>query len=176
MKQTVILYWVLLCVPGWVWGADHPIFKIELLVFTQDGYTTEVFSQTESTIDWPSNTVSDEAYQKVDRTFWRLDGVANRLDKKAGYRLLYHSAWLQPIPPNRLSVPVRIQNPERTLNGYFRIQRGHLVHLLTDIEYTPPSASVIYHLSEKRRFKFNEIHYLDHPRLGVIARVTPIDD
>jgi hypothetical protein len=175
MKQTVIIYLVLWFGSGWAW-ADDPVFKIELVIFAQNSHSTEVFRQTQSAIDWPSRMVSNEAYPKVDPAYLRLGGIAERLDKHGAYRLLQHLAWLQTIPSNSLSVPVRIQNPEGTLNGYFRIQRGHLVHLLTDIEYTPLNAGAIYRLSEKRRFKFNEIHYLDHPKFGVITRVTPIND
>lgn len=31
------------------------------------------------------------------------------------------------------------------------------------------------HMQQKRRMRSNEVHYLDHPMLGVIAKVTPLD-
>ncbi len=33
-----------------------------------------------------------------------------------------------------------------------------------------------YFLSEKRRLKFGEIHYFDHPKLGVILGVWPVEE
>jgi hypothetical protein len=33
--------------------------------------------------------------------------------------------------------------------------------------------NVLYHLHESRRMRSNELHYLDHPKLGLIVKVTP---
>jgi hypothetical protein len=35
------------------------------------------------------------------------------------------------------------------------------------------AARSAYRLSERRRIRSGELHYFDHPRFGVIARVTP---
>ncbi len=49
-----------------------------------------------------------------------------------------------------------------------------------DLEYTGDVVdgeafrTVVYRLKEKWRIKLNEIHYLDHPRFGVIAKVKPV--
>ena len=37
------------------------------------------------------------------------------------------------------------------------------------------SADTRFHLSEKRRLRSGELHYLDHPALGVLILVTPLD-
>ena len=33
----------------------------------------------------------------------------------------------------------------------------------------------VYYLSEKRRVKFGEVHYFDHPRFGAIVGVWPAE-
>ena len=33
-----------------------------------------------------------------------------------------------------------------------------------------------FHLTEKRRLRSGELHYLDHPALGVLLLITPLDD
>lgn len=36
-------------------------------------------------------------------------------------------------------------------------------------------SSPVYHLGERRRMRSGELHYVDHPRFGVLLRVTPVD-
>lgn len=43
---------------------------------------------------------------------------------------------------------------------------------LTTIDKIPLRAA---HVNQSRRMRSNELHYLDHPMLGVLVRVTPVD-
>lgn len=38
----------------------------------------------------------------------------------------------------------------------------------------PPPTFLTYRLNSSRRMRSNEIHYIDHPALGVIAHITPV--
>ena len=40
-----------------------------------------------------------------------------------------------------------------------------------DAVFYPPH----YFLSEKRRLKFKEVHYFDHPKFGAVVGVWPVD-
>jgi len=152
-------------------SAAERSYKIELLVFAQDMPTTEVFEQTESQIYWPKYVSDLSSYNKASL---QLNASYEKLLRSHKYHPLVHLAWGQTIKANSLGPAVRITNPEGTLDGFIQIQRGHLLHLKADFEYSV--GTVIYHLNEKRRFKLNEIHYLDHPKFAVIARVSPIGD
>lgn len=156
--------------------AASGLYKIELLVFSQDMPNTEVFDQTNSLIAWPKHVVDRISYQQVGREQMNLLGSYSRLSRGQNYRVLMHVAWTQSVKANRLGTAVRIANPEGTINGFFRLQRGHLVHMIADIEYAPDpyQGAVMYRLNEKRRFKLNETHYLDHPRFGILARISPL--
>jgi len=65
-----------------------------------------------------------------------------------------------------------------TVSGHIALYTGTFLHLDTDLAYTldrrTNGAPASYRLHEVRRVKFNEIHYLDSPRLGVLARVTKL--
>jgi peptidoglycan-binding protein CsiV len=154
-------------------AAQGKAFKIELIVFAQDQATSETFDQTDSAIKWPSRLAALGSYHQVASEHRSLHGVYTRLQQSASYRPLMHVAWTQSISENSLGRAVQLQNTSGTLDGYFRLQRGHVLHLITDLEYRP-KGRVIYRLNEKRRFKFNEIHYLDHPKFGVVVRVSPL--
>lgn len=153
--------------------ADSKSYKIEVLVFAQDQSSSEVFDQIESEIEWPRRLADLGNYQQVASEYMTLHGIKAKLQRSTGYRPLLHVAWTQSIPANTVGTAVQLQNPPGSVNGYFRVQRGHYLHMIVDLEYSP-SGSLYYRLNEKRRFKFNEIHYLDHPKFGIIARVTPL--
>jgi len=150
--------------------AESKSYKIELLVFAQDKPSSEVFDQYDSQIQWPTRLVDISKFPQAPLS---LTGIRAKLQRTVGYHPLLHTAWIQAIGSNRISTAVHFTNNSGTVNGFFRIQRGHYLHLITDLEYTP-DGSLIYRLNEKRRFKLKEIHYLDHPRFGVIVRVYPL--
>jgi len=155
-------------------SAAERLYKIELLIFSQDMPNTEIFEQTESQIAWPRRIVNRSAYKRVDPAFMNLHGSYAKLNRTQNYQALMHVAWVQTVKSNRLGQAVKISTPEGTINGFFQLQRGNLVHMIVDLEYS--TDSVIYRLREKRRFKLNETHYLDHPKFGVIARVSPLEN
>ena len=170
--MTKIKYGILLSVLCLISGqsfAEGRRYKIELIVFSQQSATNEVFDQYQSQIQWPQALQALDVYSAAGKS---LTGIWRRLQASSEYRPLVHVAWVQRIGANRLGTAIRIHNAGRGIDGFFRVQRGNLLHLIADFEYQP-EGDLIYHLKEKRRFKLNEIHYLDHPQFGVIVRVSP---
>lgn len=153
-------------------NASAKSYKIELLVFSQNLRNSESFNQTRSHVNWPKRLGDLSDYNMLSSNHLNLKGSAAALSGSRNYQTLMHVAWVQNVRRNSLSKAVKISNGSGSINGYFRLQRGNLVHLIVDLEYSPQS--VFYRLKEKRRFKLNETHYLDHPKFGVLVRVSPI--
>lgn len=168
-KSLAVLIVSFFCIYG---NATAGSYKIELLIFSQNIPTSEVFDRSDSSINWPNRVVSLSAYKNVSTQHLNLRHSYTKLASVQNYRPLMHVAWIQSIGSNRLGNAVQIKNPEGTINGFFRIRRGNLLHMIADIEYS--RGSVIYRLNEKRRFKLNETHYLDHPKFGILARISPL--
>jgi len=152
--------------------ASEKQYKIELLIFSQTGVSSEVFDQMDSTIVWPDRLIRLSAIQKVSPQYLNLSSIYAVLARNQSYHPLLHTAWIQSVRKNHLSTAVQITGGEGRINGFVRIQRGHLLHLISDIEYS--NGGVIYRINEKRRFKLNEIHYLDHPKFGLLIRISPV--
>lgn len=83
--------------------------------------------------------------------------------------------------PLRISAgaPVALANGSQisTVSGHIALYTGTFLHLDADLAYTFDGANgtpVSYRLNEIRRVKFDELHYIDSPRLGVLARVTKV--
>ncbi len=173
MKKSKIMIFVILSLMAGQLMAKGRLYKIELLIFSQHMPNSEVFEQTESQIKWPRRLKSRSAFKAASPEFMRLHGSYASMARSQQYQPLMHVAWIQSVKSNSYSQAVQITDPAGRLNGYFRLQRGNLVHMIADLEYS--SGSVIYRLKEKRRFKLNETHYLDHPKFGVLARVSPVN-
>jgi hypothetical protein len=61
------------------------------------------------------------------------------------------------------------------LDGTVSLARARFLHLAVDLIYVDPQTGVPMQLKETRRMRSNELHYLDHPRFGVLVQVTPLN-
>jgi hypothetical protein len=61
------------------------------------------------------------------------------------------------------------------LDGTVSLTRSRFLHLAVDLIYVDPDTGVPMQLKESRRMRSNELHYLDHPRFGVLVQVTPLN-
>lgn len=61
------------------------------------------------------------------------------------------------------------------LDGTVSLTRARFLHLAADLIYVDPATGIPMQLRESRRMRSNELHYLDHPRFGVLVQVTPVN-
>lgn len=184
--------------------ADERWYQVEVIVFSQNAQNTEVFEQTSPELSLPANLAflsqseyalpsllqNPVAYARVKPEDRLLNGSYNNLQRNSNYQPLLHESWVQPAKSNQVNKGVHLgvkgnNNEEDILNGILKIQRGHYLHLIMDMEYAPGqftstdetafSEPVIYHLKEKRRLRLNEVHYLDHPTFGIIVTIKPLE-
>ena len=105
--------------------------------------------------------------------------ITSLLDRDGHYRVLAHQHWQQTIDAKTVAKPVRVvaANPAE-MEGTVRFFMSRHLHLDVDLlfrDITAGSGNVSYRLSEQRKLKSQETHYFDHPRLGVLVRVMPLD-
>lgn len=112
-----------------------------------------------------------------------LNDSAQRLRNSAGYRVLTHSAWLQPALSRSRAKPIAI-NGER-LEGQVRIHVATYLHADLDLWLLDSQSSSVSadgelqnprnpNLKELRRLRSRQVHYFDHPRLGALLRMEPV--
>lgn len=157
--------------------ADTARFKIEVMVFSQNGNSREMFQSKDTRIQWPAAIAELSDFTEVEKG---LGGFYSALLSGTGYQSLFHRAWLQNIEVETEGTPVRIQDANGLLKGWISLRRGQILQLTADFEFSPTEVSDYsapassFRLKESRAVKFNEIHYFDHPKFGVIARVSPL--
>jgi len=151
--------------------ADQRWFQVELIVFQQQASTTEVFEQTETEIKPVGRYAQVSAGNKT------LQNTYNRLKRARDYQPFYYQSWKIPVASGSVSLPIDIAGSDVDLEGWVKIQRGNLLHVIVDLELSPPeSDGLIYRLNEKRRVLLNEVHYLDHPLFGAVVKVSPLEE
>ncbi len=157
--------------------AEGGAYQIELIVFSQAMPNTETFEQTASQIHWTPDLTELSAYKKSDAT--TLDDSYAALSKDSTYQPIFHVAWIQPVVEGGLNAPVHIQSADAKLNGYVQMLQAQGMQIMVDLELNSNQGdgsgkTVIYRLNEKRAIKQNEVYYLDHPKFGVVAKISPL--
>ena len=104
---------------------------------------------------------------------WQLASAEAALKASASFTPLAHLLLAAVVPQNgRTTAKLEeLLAPGTPLAGSIAIQRSQYLFLAVDVDYQSPEGA-LYPLRERRRLKFGETHYFDHPAFGLIARVT----
>lgn len=62
-----------------------------------------------------------------------------------------------------------------TVNGTLRVRLGRFLHLESQLVFTDPEDRRSYRLSESRKMRSRELHYIDNPRFGILTRIVPVE-
>ena len=111
---------------------------------------------------------------------FKLTGIYDTLRRSRNYQPLAHFGWTQPGYARNDAKLLTINSlvPAGSgIVGQVALTRGRYLHLTVDLVYDAPGAAgeptQRFVLRQSRRMRSNERHYLDSPRFGVIAIVTP---
>ena len=106
--------------------------------------------------------------------------------RKGGHRIIGHGMWLQPVPDRDTAIPLLLQLGERADSGLYEVEgtisvtRGRYLHIDVQLWKNDPGPVVgerhsFVELRESRRMRSREVHYLDHPVLGILVKIVPAD-
>lgn len=164
-------------------------------------------------------------YSKIPKDSFRLSSEAEKLTSSKKYKILYHSAWIQPglDKENAESIHIKAtedhitsqaldsltpsiinntsinnyqpsfnkapQEEENTiLEGLIKVELGRYLHINFDLKYKRDLAPVqgvinipslknykdikYYPVKMHRRMRSKEVHYIDHPLIGILVLAT----
>lgn len=106
---------------------------------------------------------------------FKLTAIADSLRRSRNYQPLVHFGWTQPGFPRTEARYMSIEGlvPAGTgLGGQIALSRGRYLHLTLELTYDSPEDGRMV-LKQTRRMRSNERHYIDHPKFGVVAVITP---
>jgi Peptidoglycan-binding protein, CsiV len=113
--------------------------------------------------------------QVLPRENFRMTALAGSLQRSRSYKPIAHFGWSQMGTPLNATSPVPLGDllPAGSLTGSAGLALGRYLHLTLDLSYQPPGDAHHYVLRQTRRMRSKERNYIDHPRFGVIALITP---
>jgi hypothetical protein len=143
------------------------------------------------------------SFQLIPAEELTMSASADRLARRSGFQVLYHGAWLQPVPPRDAPEYLLLQTGARVagrhqLEGVMAVTLGRYLHFQASFSYTEPGMGLepmglvlnpdgsgtparspaetrpVMIMNQSRRMRSEEIHYLDHPKLGIIVRIDPV--
>jgi hypothetical protein len=112
-----------------------------------------------------------------------LAAGARRLAEQGGYQILFHRTWIQNLAAREPAPLIFVQSARNAeglalLEGTLRIRRERGLRFDTTLWYRAPDAEpadVGYiAIREERRLGEGQVHYIDHPKLGIIVRTTEV--
>ena len=110
-----------------------------------------------------------------------LNNERRLLDEEADLRVTHHLSWLQNVPERDKPLSIMVAKTDANLAGFVSVTIGRYLHFEADLwttlerndDLAPPPDNQFVALRESRRMRSNELHYLDHPALGVITKISP---
>ncbi len=175
-------------------ASDVPSYDVELIIFrhlsseaTEEVWDLELSKGEGLTIPDEDGTPFDPAGaspEPTTQTFpplaaskMKLGAIEDTLRRSRTYRPLAHFGWTQPGYARNAAPSISIDGlvpADSGVSGKVALSRGRYLHLTLDLAFTPPDApGERYVLRQSRRMRSNERHYIDHPKFGVIAVITP---
>lgn len=136
---------------------------------------------------------------------YTMGDILGRLERLDVYEPLMHFGWSQVTWPDEETLPIELGTmgtPPEGLNGSLRLYLSRYLHLVVDLQLDAPEAResmdaqssygdyrslneygdvgepdpVRFRISENRILRSGELRYFDHPKFGVLARVTRVED
>ncbi|MEM1261810.1 MAG: CsiV family protein [Pseudomonadota bacterium] len=133
-------------------------------------------------------TVIEFRYRPVEADL-KFDDYVDRMRRSRDFRALIHTAWEQPgygrDVASALDLARVTRLPDR-LSGSITLWLGRFLHLdvALDLAQLPgagettafdPGPTVSYKMRESRLLRSRRLHFLDHPKFGMLVRIDPVE-
>ncbi len=179
-------------------------YTVELIIFedTQSRYMfSEDWSFNDSRNKKAMGEVDNSAIikRRKDKHFkmldWKGAELADELEKLSSnstYRVIYSQRWRQTgrsrdevisIPIDTTPASADPAQAKAFITGQVKLIMSRYLHFNVDLEYhrnivdqdTLEVASKVFPVISERRMRSREVHYIDHPLIGIIVLATPFD-
>ena len=143
--------------------------------------------ETETELDEQAAAIAASGRYRLLRHFaWRQPGLdeseAKAIRVNVGRTLDMYlpediGSYEQFIPASAAPRPDRTrQVRSSTVSGTLKVRLGRFLHLESLLVFTDEESGQSFRLSESRKMRSTELHYVDNPRFGLLARILPIPE
>ena len=179
-----------------LWGqaaraAVPAIYDVELVVFSNEPSSDngEKWNRPDSDAIRPSGSFPENHFTELAAAYYTLNNISQALERSGRHTVLFHRAWRQLAYDKARAVAYPVhsiaENRRDSIEGVIKLVRERFLHLDVNLQLMSaingtqvmfsdsPNSKPAFELVESRRINSNVLHYFDHPRFGLIARVTP---
>ena len=125
-----------------------------------------------------------------------LTAKYQRINASSEYNVIFYGAWRQTGLDKENAFKIAINNLENNhtsstknhLSGSFKLVLARYLHLYTELSYLrsqtvthvtdslddTDSGNESYLLQSHRRMRSKELHYIDHPLVGILVQINPV--
>lgn len=126
----------------------------------------------------PISAQSGASFPALPASKMKLTAIEETLRRSRAYQPLAHIGWTQPGYARDAATFLSINSlvpASSGLQGQIALSRGRYLHLTLDLvlDGSVSGDGSSYVLRQTRRMRSNERHYIDSPKFGVIAIITP---
>lgn len=152
--------------------------------FADDGTATVLEEKSGEPLRLPAS-----GFTRLPRGDFKMDDIMGRLQRLRAYEPVMHFGWTQATFPEELTRTIELSSlttPRAGFDGSFRLYLSRFLHLVVDLQLDAAVADnaatlervgpVRFRIEEDRIFRSGELRYFDHPKFGVLAKVTRVDE
>jgi len=160
-------------------------YDVELIIFER---TSRTAAMNES---WPEDpgrpdlhnathiTAKKGLYARLPNSKRTLTNVAKRMRRASGKPVrLTHMLWRQPAVSKSKATPIHVAGKTKTgsVIGTAKVSVKRYLHIDLDLllETTNGPAPGRFRMQAHRRMRSGVLHYIDHPIMGALVRITPV--
>lgn len=147
------------------WGVEASSAEQRVGIPDEESGATEAPAPTAPIVSFPALPASK----------MKLTAIEETMRRSRAYQPLAHIGWTQPGFARNTAKYLSVSSlvPAASgLQGQIALSRGRYLHLTLDLVYDSQGEQR-YVLRQTRRMRSNERHYIDSPKFGVIAVITP---
>lgn len=136
--------------------------------------------------DNAASIASSRRYRLLRHFAWRQPGLDSRNAKPVRISVGNRTTLYLPddLKPYKDFIPAAMNaSAERpreirttTVMGTIKVHLGRFLHMEANLVYTDPDTQQGFRLSQSRKMRSRELHYIDNPRFGILTRILPLED
>jgi hypothetical protein len=131
----------------------------------------------------------DTGLARMSWTDFTMGDIRSRLDRLSAYQPVMHFGWTQSTYPAEQTRDIRLASIAARaggIDGTLKLYLSRFLHLVVDLQMDAdaepmsdtfaPAVPPRYRIQEDRIFRSGELRYFDHPKFGVLAKVTRAEE
>ena len=173
-------------------AAQTTNYRVELVLFTHRDAASQPVAHWPAREPLPGTANAIDlanpaaGFRALGTDAFTLRDAAERMRRSGRYDIVGHYVWEQPGLGEKAAQPVRIVGGKLAgqdvaqVEGAVTLILGRYLHIRSDLLLRMPALTGEHHwnevrVQERRRMRSRELHYLDHPLLGMLVQITPVD-